>query len=434
MRILHYFLGFPPYRTGGLTKYAYDLMQAQVKDDNTVFALWPGEIKKMDAEPVIKKRKKITGVVSYELINPLPVSLDEGINNFGAFTRPCNIDIYKKFLGILKPDVVHIHTLMGLHKEFISAAQRLKIRTVFTSHDYFGLCPKVTLYRYGQCCDNDHGCTDCIQCNVNALSLSKIRLMQSPIYRQMKNTAIVKILRKRHRSIFFAEEVIPEMPKVKVFEMAEQYRKLRAYYIGMYEAIDTIHFNSSLTKKIYERYLTPHDSRVISIMHKEIGEHQDNLHIPSDKLRILCLAPAKPFKGYNVLKSALDKMWNSGNHNFELKIFSPVPKEEPYMIVKEDGYSYTDLPIIFSNTDVLVAPSVWYETFGFTILEALSYGVPVIVSDHVGAKDIIGNAGIVVPVGNEDALIKAFNNIERGNHVQVKKWNDFLEENELLYR
>ena len=44
MRILHYFLGFPPYRTGGLTKYAFDLMQAQVEDDHIVIALGPGQI------------------------------------------------------------------------------------------------------------------------------------------------------------------------------------------------------------------------------------------------------------------------------------------------------------------------------------------------------------------------------------------------------
>ena len=28
MRVLHYTLGFPPYRSGGLTKYALDLMLA----------------------------------------------------------------------------------------------------------------------------------------------------------------------------------------------------------------------------------------------------------------------------------------------------------------------------------------------------------------------------------------------------------------------
>ena len=48
------------------------------------------------------------------------------------------------------------------------------------------------------------------------------------------------------------------------------------------------------------------------------------------------------------------------------------------------------------KTDVLVTPSVWNETFGYTVAEALSYGVPVIVSNHVGAKDIVpAEAGIV---------------------------------------
>lgn len=48
------------------------------------------------------------------------------------------------------------------------------------------------------------------------------------------------------------------------------------------------------------------------------------------------------------------------------------------------------------ETDVLITPSVWNETFGYTVMEALSYGVPVIVSSHVGAKDIVpADAGII---------------------------------------
>ena len=36
MRILHYSLGFPPYRRGGLTKYCLDLMAAQEMQGNVV--------------------------------------------------------------------------------------------------------------------------------------------------------------------------------------------------------------------------------------------------------------------------------------------------------------------------------------------------------------------------------------------------------------
>lgn len=45
----------------------------------------------------------------------------------------------------------------------------------------------------------------------------------------------------------------------------------------------------------------------------------------------------------------------------------------------------------------MIAPSVWFETFGYTVLEALSYGVPVIVTKNVGAKDIVvDGCGIIV--------------------------------------
>ena len=154
------------------------------------------------------------------------------------------------------------------------------------------------------------------------------------------------------------------------------------------------------------------------------------------------MAPAKPFKGYNVLCQALDELWQEGKRDFELKLFSPVPVKKPYMVVQEEGFAYSQLGKIMA--DVLVAPSVWYETFGFTVLEALSYGVPVIVSDHMGAKDIVGNGGIVVTAGDKEALARVLKemNVEKVRElrkniktdVRVKTWKYFLGENHDLYK
>ena len=435
MRILHYFLGFPPYRTGGLTKYAFDLMEAQVNDGNDVVALWPGAVKSYSATPFVKKRKYISGVENYELINPLPVSLDEGISDIDAFTKTCNPQMYMDFLQKVMPDVIHIHTLMGLHKEFIEVANQLKIRTIYTSHDYFGLCPKVTLYKYGECCDDDRCCRDCIQCNANSLSLKEIKVLQSPIYRWAKNTTIVKLLRKKHRSNFFAEETMPDMPDVDVEETSAAYRRLRAYYVWMYEHIDFIHFNSTVAESVFKRYLVPKDSKVVSITHKGIMDNRDNHHVDSDKFRIVYLAPAKPFKGFNILKKALDDLWVEGGRNFELKVFSPVASPSPYMVINEEGFSQPELKDIFSNADVLVAPSVWYETFGFTVLEALSYGVPVIVSDHVGAKDIVGEGGILFKSNEYTQLKVTISNFGKQLHSipTVKSWNQLIKETYQMY-
>ena len=44
---------------------------------------------------------------------------------------------------------------------------------------------------------------------------------------------------------------------------------------------------------------------------------------------------------------------------------------------------------VYGNTDLVVVPSIWDETFSFVTLEALSFGTPVLVSNHVGAKDIV---------------------------------------------
>jgi len=81
--------------------------------------------------------------------------------------------------------------------------------------------------------------------------------------------------------------------------------------------------------------------------------------------------------------------------DFSLNVFFKPTELSPY--IKPHGrYTYKDLNKIFDETDVLIAPSIWYETFGYTVLEALSYGVPVIVSGNVGAKDIIPNGGGIV--------------------------------------
>ena len=103
------------------------------------------------------------------------------------------------------------------------------------------------------------------------------------------------------------------------------------------------------------------------------------------------------------------------------------------MRVKEDGYSCANLEQIMSEADVLVAPSVWYETFGFTVLEALSYGVPVIVSDHVGAKDIVAENGVVVAAGSVNDLKEAIKTTLPIVNANVKKWDMFLNENYEMY-
>ncbi len=74
--------------------------------------------------------------------------------------------------------------------------------------------------------------------------------------------------------------------------------------------------------------------------------------------------------------------------------------------VERLGYLSTpDLAEAFRRADVLVLPSR-HDSFGRVVVEALATGLPVLVSEHVGAKEVIdeGETGWVVPADDVEAL------------------------------
>lgn len=172
MRILHYTLGFTPYRSGGLTKYAKDLMQTEQKLGNFVAALYPGGISFLHNSCFVHREKSYNEIELYELTNPLPVSLAYGIKDVESETASHNLDIisFKLMLEELQPDIFHVHTLMGLPLEYLRIVHERGIRIVYTSHDYFGLCPKVNFINSkGEVCLGASA-DRCAVCNANAKS------------------------------------------------------------------------------------------------------------------------------------------------------------------------------------------------------------------------------------------------------------------------
>ena len=424
MRILHYSLGFPPFRTGGLTKFCMDLMLEQIREGHDVSLLWPGEIRLINKKTIVKNRgfKQVDQyqIGSFEVINPIPVSYDEGISDIALFTKDGDKKAYSDFLDTYRPDVIHLHTFMGLHRSFISSAKEKGIRLVFTTHDFFPICPKVTLFRNGTICSDAFGCESCPMCNSTALSLKKMQILQSPIYRTVKDSSVVKKMRKKHRDEYLGEETDNHKNEVPIVASKEDYLLLRSYYESMLKMVDVIQYNSTVSKKVYENFFGRLPNQVITITHSDIKDRRKKRSYSDDLIRIRYLGSCSSHKGFFYLKNALDKLY-SEKQNFCLDVHFEY-KEAVY-IQSHERYSYDELEHIFDETDVLVAPSLWYETFGYTILEALSFGVPVITTCNVGAKDIIAeNAGIIVNDLSGEELYETFSGLtaaglEEMNHA-----------------
>ncbi|WP_430647047.1 glycosyltransferase family 4 protein [Agromyces sp. GXS1127] len=65
------------------------------------------------------------------------------------------------------------------------------------------------------------------------------------------------------------------------------------------------------------------------------------------------------------------------------------------------------LPNLLRAADALVVPSTWEEPSGLTAGEGMASGLPVVASRIGGLPDVVGDAGILVPPNDPDALAEA---------------------------
>ncbi|MBU3159409.1 hypothetical protein KPL37_06530 [Clostridium frigoris] len=165
IKILHYALGLPPLNTEGLAKQPDDIMIRQVANGNEVSLVYLGNIS-ADRKLKIKKNKSFNNIKVYEINNPISATLLNGEYDPKISLKHMGFNIYSDFLKAIKVNIIHIHTLVNLDEEFISAANKIGIKIIFTSHDYLGICSKVKFINSGveTCTDYGNG-EKCVVCN-----------------------------------------------------------------------------------------------------------------------------------------------------------------------------------------------------------------------------------------------------------------------------
>src|SRR5262249_45209977 len=134
----------------------------------------------------------------------------------------------------------------------------------------------------------------------------------------------------------------------------------------------------------------------------------EELHQP---LTFVFVGSANVNKGFDLILDCMDILLSEG-WSVELLVAGKV---DQHLIlgrsrlrknVRECGIvSQRQLASLITNAHCLLLPSR-FDSFGMVVAEAMACGLPVIVSDMVGARQLVeqGRNGFVVPVGNRDAL------------------------------
>jgi len=134
----------------------------------------------------------------------------------------------------------------------------------------------------------------------------------------------------------------------------------------------------------------------------------------NDKFTILFVGQMRPYKGLDTLLGAMGRLQGA-----ELQIIGGGHEEQHYRslaaqrgldnVVFRGKLNDRELFKAFSGAHVIVLPSnTRAEAFGLVLLEGMLARCVPVVSQLPGVTDVIGDAGLSFPVGDEAALAAAF--------------------------
>jgi glycosyltransferase, family 1 len=176
-------------------------------------------------------------------------------------------------------------------------------------------------------------------------------------------------------------------------DKTEEYRRLIEYYRDYFKLIDKFHFNSSQTRDVFRCFLPDVIGKVIPVITSGIRDKRKALKL-GENVRFGFIGSLNDYKGFPILKKVTTELYSEGYENFRIYAYAGSltgMDEDCPLIEYKAPYKYSEISDVLYGLDCVIVPSKWYETFSLVALESLAHGRPVIVSDHVGAKDIVAD-------------------------------------------
>lgn len=293
--------------------------------------------------------------------------------------------IFKEILNFNKPEntVIHFHAwIKALSPSILSLKQLRQYKICITLHDFFLYCPNGGLYIYPKkkICNYEPMSCKCIFCNCDSRSYFQ------KVWRVIRQFVQNRQLKKLTSTTF-----------ISISELSESLLNTKFGLIP-YSVV---------------RNNNPIDAPLA------INESEPkNLY--------LFMARLSSEKGLDLFCQAIDECNVKGCviGDGYLKDFY---KSKYSKIIFPGWLSGVEKMQYIQKTKFFVFPSKLYETFGLSVAEMLSYGVPCIVSNTSAAKELIedGKSGFIFQNGNIDSLKETIKKAEQADwlfmHNYIKK-------------
>ncbi|WP_158783530.1 CmcI family methyltransferase [Pantoea sp. BAV 3049] len=273
------------------------------------------------------------------------------------------IDIpFQQVLDIVKPDIVHLHSIQGLGLSMVDLCKSRNIPVIVTAHDFWWLYENQFILSY----DDKH----------------------------------------KERGVLTGHETKP------IFDKEES----KYYVIKKRNALSRVHKILAPSQFTHDLYVN--EGFINTTLNKNGVNYpmvMPDRQVPT-KIRFGYIGGNTQIKGFHLIQAAfkgfssadvelviVDNTLNLGFSSFSKNDLENFPS---YTVVP--AFTQQDMDAFYSSIDVLLYPTQSKESFGLTVREALIRNVWVITSDAGGAaEDIIeGQNGLVIPFDNDAERLK----------------------------
>jgi glycosyltransferase involved in cell wall biosynthesis len=385
MRILHIVHQYLPEFVGGTELYTRSLAEHQVKAGHSVSIFTPTTGESSWPDPAIEE-----GVRVYRL----PVGPRSRRQVFLQSMHKSAIrSAFTRVLTREKPSLVHGQHFMGLPADLISETTATGIPLAITVHDYWYVCANaqlITNYDHALCKGPDRAFLNCGRCAI-------VRADHEP-----------------------AQWLAPAVAPLMAYRNRVSRRMLTS--------AGRVIFPSHFTQKIYQELGIPGGNTVVIPHGIDVPEYpfegllkqrsaSPGKRSSNRRLRIGYVGNLAWQKGVHVLLAAVNRLPAEG---ISCDIYGSLTTYPDYArrlqeMSKHPGIHFRGQiahELLWSKLaalDVLVVPTMWYESFGLTIQEAFAAQVPVVASRIGAVEENICDKkdGLLVRPGDVDDLYDA---------------------------
>ena len=413
MKILLVANGLPPTAFGGVEVYVDQLARELVGRGHqlTIFCR-ESNTELPDGELQQETRH---GVKVYRLVNDF-----KALNQFRqTFENPRVEQVFDELLDEIDPELVHFHHLIALSSRLPLISVRRAIPTLVTVHDFWPICHRVNLLDWrGQLCGGPRQGGDCFQCILGAFERIPLWVRVTKPLRAL----VPRHARRRLRRLLGRGDGLPPVvqPPRAVFD--ERYELFRQ---GLVSAARLI-VPSEFVGQIMVANGYPADRVRVIPLGISAESLQPNDPSPGRRtrgqpLRFAFIGSLLPLKGVDVLIKAFREVKGAASLDIHgradiLPRFSAQLRglaKRDRRIRLQGAFAPEDRGQVYQSFDVLVIPSVVYETFSLVAREALLMGKPVIAARIGALEEIIqpGVNGFLVEPGRISELARTLQSV-----------------------